>query len=121
LSNFPRLVPLCVSDAARHAGYGAGSTFVALEEKAKVKGNRLLEKYRATCESKGVRSAQIFARGDPGKELVEVKIPKRKSSLEMNRTDSASVSVSVCVSLAFDKDGLAVVFMRRWLRLTIAW
>lgn len=54
------------------AGYGAGSTFVALEEKAKVRGNRLLEKYKGMCEAKGVRSAQIFARGDAGREVVEV-------------------------------------------------
>ena len=91
---FPDLY-LCVFLTLRLAGYGAGSTFVALEEKAKIKGNRLLEKYRATCESKGVRSAQIFARGDPGKELVEVKIPR---ILPRNEEDFVCFCLCLCLT-----------------------
>jgi len=54
------------------AGYGAGTTYMALEEKVKKKGTKVLRRYTRMCNRAGVRCTQIFARGDPHSELAQV-------------------------------------------------
>ena len=54
------------------AGYGAGNTYKALEEKAKVQGIRVLKKSQRYCARLRLRATPLLARGDPGTELAQV-------------------------------------------------
>jgi len=54
------------------AGYGAGMTYKALEEKAKVQGIKVLKKSQRYCARSRIRATPLLARGDPGTELAQV-------------------------------------------------
>eukprot|EP00287_Rhodomonas_sp_CCMP768_P021157 CAMPEP_0202809682 /NCGR_PEP_ID=MMETSP1389-20130828/1957_1 /ASSEMBLY_ACC=CAM_ASM_000865 /TAXON_ID=302021 /ORGANISM="Rhodomonas sp., Strain CCMP768" /LENGTH=216 /DNA_ID=CAMNT_0049480369 /DNA_START=6 /DNA_END=654 /DNA_ORIENTATION=+ len=54
------------------AGYGAGKTFLALEQKKEEQGRDILRKYAKLCKNAGVQCLQIIVRGDPKAELAQV-------------------------------------------------
>lgn len=54
------------------AGYGAGSTLQALEQKMNEAGKKVLRRYSKLCQNAGIKAKQIIARGDPKAEIPQV-------------------------------------------------